>query len=113
MASQYTQAPITLWLTNLALFGVGSLVMRGAGCIINDMWDAEMDAKVDRTKDRPIASGAVTHAQAFALLGIQLSAGLGILLNLNTYRYAIFFPCSNSALYLVHARSAPWQPTRC
>ena len=55
MASQYTQAPITLWLTNLALFGVGSLVMRGAGCIINDMWDAEMDAKVDRTKDRPIA----------------------------------------------------------
>lgn len=46
LASQFTGAPISVWLTNLALFGVGSFVMRSAGCTINDMWDAKIDAKV-------------------------------------------------------------------
>lgn len=44
----------------LALFGAGALVMRGAGCTINDMWDKDIDAKVQRTKDRPLAAGQVT-----------------------------------------------------
>lgn len=46
LASHFTGAPISVWLTNLALFGVGSFVMRGAGCTINDMWDAKIDAKI-------------------------------------------------------------------
>ena len=46
LASQFTGAPVSAWLTNLALFGVGSFVMRSAGCTINDMWDAKIDAKV-------------------------------------------------------------------
>ncbi|VEN61940.1 unnamed protein product [Callosobruchus maculatus] len=40
----------------LGLFGLGSFVMRGAGCTINDMWDRDIDAKVERTKDRPLVT---------------------------------------------------------
>ena len=64
-------------------FAVGALVMRGAGCTINDMWDRDFDKHVERTKNRPIASGAVTMPQAFAFLGAQLSCGLGVLLSLD------------------------------
>lgn len=67
------------------LFAVGALVMRGAGCTINDMWDAKMDRMVERTKDRPLAAGDVTQFQALCFLGIQLSAGLAVLVNLNLY----------------------------
>jgi 4-hydroxybenzoate polyprenyltransferase len=46
MASYATQAPITVPLTYLSLFGVGALIMRGAGCTINDMWDRDLDKAV-------------------------------------------------------------------
>ncbi|THH05014.1 hypothetical protein EW145_g5109 [Phellinidium pouzarii] len=67
------------------LFGTGALVMRGAGCTINDMWDRKLDKAVERTKERPLASGAITPTQAFGFLGVQLTAGLGVLLQLNWY----------------------------
>ena len=66
----------------LALFGVGAFAMRGAGCTINDMWDRDIDRQVERTRSRPLASGALTMPQAFGFLGVQLSAGLGVLLSL-------------------------------
>ncbi|XP_025107740.1 4-hydroxybenzoate polyprenyltransferase, mitochondrial-like isoform X2 [Pomacea canaliculata] len=69
----------------LALFGAGAFFMRGAGCIINDMWDKDFDKKVERTKLRPLASGELTHFQALVFLASQLSISLGILLQLNTY----------------------------
>ena len=43
----------------LAVFGLGALVMRGAGCTINDMWDRNIDHAVERTRNRPITSGQV------------------------------------------------------
>jgi 4-hydroxybenzoate polyprenyltransferase len=46
MACTATHAPITTGLWYLGLFGVGAVIMRGAGCIINDMWDSRMDAAV-------------------------------------------------------------------
>ncbi|KAJ3053101.1 Para-hydroxybenzoate--polyprenyltransferase, mitochondrial precursor (PHB:polyprenyltransferase) [Rhizophlyctis rosea] len=70
---------------NLALFGVGALVMRGAGCTINDMWDRDIDKKVERTRSRPLASGAITPFKALVFLGAQLSVGLAILTQLNWY----------------------------
>lgn len=73
----------------LTLFGVGSLVMRGAGCTINDMWDKDFDKKVSRTATRPIASGEVSQLQALVFLGGQLSLGLGVLLCLNYYSIAL------------------------
>ena len=67
----------------LFAFGVGAFVMRSAGCTINDMWDRNIDGKVERTKYRPIASGQVSMPQAFAFLGAQLSVGLAVLCTMN------------------------------
>jgi len=69
----------------MALFGTGSLIMRGAGCTINDMWDRDIDGKVERTKDRPLVNGELTINQAWMFLAGQLTVGLGILLQLNWY----------------------------
>lgn len=62
------------------LFFSGALVMRGAGCTINDLWDRNLDPHVRRTRLRPIARGAVTPFKGLVFTGFQLFAGLGILL---------------------------------
>ncbi len=54
------------------LFFIGAVVMRSAGCIINDIWDRKLDAAVARTKNRPLASGEVKLRQALLLLVILL-----------------------------------------
>lgn len=56
---------------------------RSAGCTINDLWDKDLDRKVTRTKERPLASGELGTTQAIAFLGGQLTLGLGVLLSLN------------------------------
>ena len=71
--------------TLLGLFGVGSLLLRGAGCTINDLWDRDIDGKVARTRNRPIASGAISVPKAVVFLGAQLALGLGVLVQLNDY----------------------------
>ncbi|XP_038220513.1 4-hydroxybenzoate polyprenyltransferase, mitochondrial [Zerene cesonia] len=68
-----------------ALFLAGAGLMRGAGCTINDLWDRDVDAMVERTKNRPLVSGAVSQTQAIGFLALQLSLALGILLQLNCY----------------------------
>jgi hypothetical protein len=73
----------------LALFAAGALLLRGAGCTVNDMWDADIDRRVARTRRRPIASGAVTQRGALLFLGAQLTAGLGILVQLNPYSQGV------------------------
>lgn len=82
MASYAVQASLGTFLYASTLFAVGALVMRGAGCIINDMLDKDLDNKVLRTTERPIASGRVSRKQAFAFLTSQMFIGLGILLSL-------------------------------
>ncbi|XP_066241037.1 4-hydroxybenzoate polyprenyltransferase, mitochondrial [Saccopteryx leptura] len=69
----------------LSLFGTGAVLMRGAGCTINDMWDRDYDKKVARTATRPIAAGDISTFQSFVFLGGQLTLALGILLCLNYY----------------------------
>lgn len=68
-----------------SLFSVGAVLMRGAGCTINDILDRDFDKQVERTKTRPIASGQVSRKEAAAFLVGQLTLSLGILLSLNTY----------------------------
>src|ERR1041385_685821 len=68
----------SLWL--MALFAVGAIVMRGAGCTYNDIVDRDFDGRVARTADRPIPSGAVTVKQAIAFMVAQALVGLCILL---------------------------------
>ena len=67
----------------ILLFALGSIIMRSAGCVVNDLWDRDIDRKVARTAARPLASGALTARQAFVLLAVLLLAGLTILLQLN------------------------------
>jgi 4-hydroxybenzoate polyprenyltransferase len=73
----------------LALFAIGAVVMRGAGCTYNDIVDRDIDAQVARTRGRPIPSGAVTLRQAWLFLGAQLAAGLAVLLQLNLFAIEI------------------------
>ncbi|MBT4932593.1 MAG: 4-hydroxybenzoate octaprenyltransferase [Rhodospirillaceae bacterium] len=69
----------------VALFAVGALIMRGAGCTLNDIADRDFDGRVARTATRPIPSGAVSIRQAFGFLGLQLLLGLSVLLQFNTF----------------------------
>ena len=66
----------------IGLFAVGTILMRGAGCTINDLWDRDFDRRVERTKSRPIASGEITPKQAVAWGAVQLSLSFLILLQL-------------------------------
>jgi 4-hydroxybenzoate polyprenyltransferase len=72
-------SPLSVLGTSLLFFS-GALVMRGAGCTINDLWDRNLDPHVTRTRLRPIARRAVTPFNALAFTGAQLLTGLGILL---------------------------------
>ncbi|OAG07451.1 4-hydroxybenzoate polyprenyl transferase, partial [Paraphaeosphaeria sporulosa] len=65
-----------------ALFFTGALVMRGAGCTINDLWDRNLDPHVERTRLRPIARKAISPEAAIVFTGGQLLTGLGVLLSL-------------------------------
>lgn len=65
------------------LFGIGAVVMRSAGCVVNDLWDRDLDKKVERTTLRPLAAGTITPVQAFIFLAALLILGLVILLQMN------------------------------
>jgi 4-hydroxybenzoate polyprenyltransferase len=64
----------------LMLFAVGAIVMRGAGCVYNDIVDREIDAKVARTRSRPIPGGEVSVGQAAAFMGALIAVGFVVLL---------------------------------
>eukprot|EP00916_Digyalum_oweni_P012836 GHVL01021163.1.p2 GENE.GHVL01021163.1~~GHVL01021163.1.p2 ORF type:complete len:279 (+),score=35.07 GHVL01021163.1:1191-2027(+) len=73
----------------LALFGAGSIVMRGVGCTINDILDKKIDVHVERTKNRPLAAGELTNKQAYGWLATQLAIGLPLLLQLEPISWAV------------------------
>ena len=75
----------------LVLFTSGAVLMRGAGCTINDCWDRRFDARVARTRSRPLASGALGLPQALAWLFVQLLGGLAVVLSFNIYTIAWSF----------------------
>jgi 4-hydroxybenzoate polyprenyltransferase len=70
-----------LWL--LGLFAVGAFVMRSAGCAYNDLVDREYDARVERTRSRPLPSGQITPLQARVFMVLMCLAGLLVLLQFN------------------------------
>ncbi len=78
-----------VWLTGagwqwtlLGLMLAGSIAMRGAGCVYNDIVDARLDRQVARTASRPVASGRVSKTLAWAWLGALSLVGLAVLLQL-------------------------------
>ncbi|MEH2479248.1 4-hydroxybenzoate polyprenyltransferase [Nitrobacteraceae bacterium AZCC 2146] len=72
----------------LMLFFVGAFVMRGAGCTWNDITDRDLDARVERTRSRPIPAGQVSVKQAAAFLVLQALIGLVILIQFNGFAIA-------------------------
>uniref|UniRef100_A0A8C9CVC4 Uncharacterized protein n=1 Tax=Phocoena sinus TaxID=42100 RepID=A0A8C9CVC4_PHOSS len=73
----------------LSLPGTGAVLLREAGCTINDMWDQDYDKKVPGTASHPIAAGDISTFQSFVFLGEQLNLALGVLLCLNYYSIAL------------------------
>jgi 4-hydroxybenzoate polyprenyltransferase len=69
----------------VALFFVGAFAMRGAGCTWNDITDRDLDAKVERTRSRPIPAGQVSVPQAVVFLVVQSLIGLAVLLQFNGF----------------------------
>ena len=67
------------------LFFIGAFVMRGAGCTWNDITDRDLDAKVERTRSRPIPAGQVTVTQAAVFMLLQALIGLLVLLQFNRF----------------------------
>ena len=67
------------------LFLLGSMLMRSAGCIVNDIVDKNFDKKVERTKNRPIASGKVSVKLAIAYSSILCGLAFLVLINFNKF----------------------------
>lgn len=82
---------------DLCLFLIGAIAMRGAGSTYNDIVDREIDAKVERTRRRPLPSGRIHVKAAQVFLVAQCFVGLAVLLSFNTFSIALGF----SSLLLV------------
>jgi len=65
------------------VFVLGAVIMRSAGCVINDFADRNLDGKVSRTRDRPLAAGTVAPAEAIVLFLALCMIALGLVLTLN------------------------------
>ena len=73
------------------IFVLGTLLMRSAGCVMNDLADWRFDAEVKRTRDRPLATGAVSRGEAIALAAALTGAAFAMVLSLNRLTIALSF----------------------
>ena len=71
------------------IFFIGSIVMRAAGCTINDLWDKDIDKKISRTKNRPLANGEISNLKALYFLILMLLIGFFCLYQLNVYTWFV------------------------
>lgn len=96
-------------LKTVLLFVVGAFLMRSAGCIINDLWDRDIDPKVERTALRPLASGTITVKQALFALCVLLLLSLFILLSFNVVTILLgFLALAFVVVYPVMKRFTYW-----
>src|SRR5499427_6494693 len=103
------QGNLKLDVWHLLLFFVGAFAMRGAGCTWNDIVDRDLDARVERTRSRPIPSGQVTVASAAAFLVLQALVGLAVLLQFNRFTvYVGFASLAVVAIYPFMKRITYW-----
>lgn len=73
------------------IFVLGTFLMRSAGCVMNDLYDWRFDAEVKRTRDRPLATGAVTRGEAYALAAVLTLAAFVLVLFLNRLTVLLSF----------------------
>lgn len=92
------------------LFFIGAFVMRGAGCTWNDITDRDLDAKVERTRSRPIPAGQVTVTQAVVFMVLQALIGLLVLLQFN--RFAIMTGMASLVIVAIYPfmKRITWWP---
>jgi 4-hydroxybenzoate polyprenyltransferase len=87
LAAIHSREPPNVWYA--LLFFVGAFAMRGAGCTWNDIVDRDLDAKVERTRSRPIPSGQVSARAAAVFLVLQALVGLAVLLQFNRFTVGV------------------------
>ena len=73
------------------IFVLGTLLMRSAGCVMNDLWDWRFDSQVKRTRDRPLATGAVSRSEAYVLAAALTLAAFALVLSLNRLTVLLSF----------------------
>ncbi len=89
-----------------ALFAFGAFVMRGAGCVMNDLADRNFDGQVARTATRPIPNGDVSPKQAAAFMGFLCLLGLAVLVQFNTF--TIFLGTASLSLVFIYPFCKRW-----
>ena len=82
------------------IFVIGTIVVRSAGCVINDFADRKIDPHVERTADRPLARGEVSPAEALILFVALMLIALGLVLTMN--RLTILFAIAGAAVTVVY-----------
>lgn len=92
------------------LFFIGAFVMRGAGCTWNDITDRDLDARVERTRSRPIPAGQVTVTQAVVFMILQALIGLAVLLQFN--RFAVMTGIASLVIVAIYPfmKRITWWP---
>ena len=85
----YTSGELEIYIKHIILFFLGSVLMRSAGCIFNDIVDKDLDKKVTRTKNRPIASGKISVINSFIYIIFLCLIALVILLQFNWLTIAL------------------------
>jgi 4-hydroxybenzoate polyprenyltransferase len=105
IARDVSQLPLVI-----VLFFVGAFVMRGAGCTWNDITDRDLDARVERTRSRPIPAGQVSVRQAVVFLVVQALIGLVVLLQFN--RFAVMTGIASLVIVAVYPfmKRITWWP---
>jgi 4-hydroxybenzoate polyprenyltransferase len=93
-----------------ALFLVGAVAMRGAGSTYNDVVDRDLDARVERTRMRPLPSGQVSTRAALAFLLLQCAIGLVVLLQFNSFAIATGFASIGIVLLYPFMKRFFWMP---
>jgi 4-hydroxybenzoate polyprenyltransferase len=82
----------------LAIFCVGTLLTRSAGCAVNDFFDREFDRRVERTRDRPLAAGEIRPAEALALATLLAAVAFALVLMLNRLALLLSFAALGIAI---------------
>lgn len=91
---------------------VGGLAVSGAGCVANDLWDQRIDRQVERTHQRPLASGSLNRSQAACVLIAMLVLALAVVLSLPAQGLVLCFQLALLALppILLYPSAKRWFP---
>jgi 4-hydroxybenzoate polyprenyltransferase len=94
----------------LWLFVLGTVVMRSAGCALNDFADRRFDAQVERTRDRPLATGAIRPWEALAVAAVLAAAAFGIVVRMNALTVKLSFAALAVAVIYPFLKRFFWMP---